>query len=200
MYSQRDEELHILQWFSVKGEKGKLLDVGAYDGKTFSNTRQLLLNGWRGILVEPSPSVTPALHGLYDGNENVEILELAIGEQAGTFPFQDSNGDAVSSFDNAHVALWRDKAGIPFTEIPMTVITWEDLFGRVGRDFKFINLDAEGWSLDLLDILPIETLSLLEMIIVEFDHEVERVKKRLEPFGFSLHHQTAENLIMVRKI
>ena len=36
MYSQRDEELHILGYFGDK--VGRFIDIGAYDGKSFSNT------------------------------------------------------------------------------------------------------------------------------------------------------------------
>ena len=54
MFSQRDEEQVILDHFGDR--VGTFLDVGAYDGITFSNTHALALKGWSGVCVEASPS------------------------------------------------------------------------------------------------------------------------------------------------
>ncbi len=53
MYSQNNEEKFILEHF--KNRKGKFLDIGAYDGKTFSNTFALVELGWSGLEIEASP-------------------------------------------------------------------------------------------------------------------------------------------------
>ncbi len=55
-YSQRGEELEIARIFKVLGiEKGYLVDLGAGDGYTLSNTRRLLENGWTGDLYDGDP-------------------------------------------------------------------------------------------------------------------------------------------------
>ena len=197
MFSQRDEEQYILKFFEGRVD-GRLLDIGAYDGKTFSNTRQLLLNGWGGVLVEPSPTVLHSLVSLYGENEKVQIVTSGIGLERGTFTFHDSGGDAVSSFDDAHMELWRDKGAKNFSDMQIPVITWDDLFLSFGYDFEFLNLDAEGWSLDLLEVLPFEKFPNLRMVVVEFDHEEARVLNAMLPHGFNPLHKTAENLVMVK--
>ncbi len=53
MYSQNDEERVILEL--VGDGKGRFLDIGAFDGVMFSNTRALVERGWCGICVEPNP-------------------------------------------------------------------------------------------------------------------------------------------------
>ncbi len=164
----------------------------------FSNTRQLLLNGWSGVLVEPSPSVLTPLRSLYKGRKDVTILPLAIGPEAGKQTFYNAGGDAVSSFDMQHVDLWRTKGKVKFTPIQMEVITWPMLFSRYGWDCDFLNLDAEAWSVQLLEVLPFNKLLALRMIIVEFDHQEDRVIAATEPHGFKLYHKTAENMIMVK--
>jgi len=58
MFSQNDEEKHIVRFFRDKIDKGSFLDIGAYNGKAFSNTHRLALNGWSGVCLEPSPSVS----------------------------------------------------------------------------------------------------------------------------------------------
>lgn len=55
-YSQNGEQEHILHYLSVMGiEKGHLVDLGAGDGYTMSNTRALLDMGWTGTLVDGDP-------------------------------------------------------------------------------------------------------------------------------------------------
>lgn len=51
--SQYGEGRWIAEHFA--GRVGRFLDVGAFDGKTFSNTWRLAQEGWFGVCVEPSP-------------------------------------------------------------------------------------------------------------------------------------------------
>ena len=55
-YSQNGEQAHILHVFDVLGiEKGHLVDLGAGNGYTMSNTRALLDKGWTGDLYDGDP-------------------------------------------------------------------------------------------------------------------------------------------------
>lgn len=55
-HSQNGEEAHILHYFDVMGiTKGHLVDLGAGDGYTMSNTRALLDRGWTGDLYDGDP-------------------------------------------------------------------------------------------------------------------------------------------------
>ncbi len=55
-YSQNGEEEHILHYLYAIGLKtGHLVDLGAGDGVTMSNTRALLERGWTGNLYDGDP-------------------------------------------------------------------------------------------------------------------------------------------------
>jgi len=55
-YSQYGEQQHILHIFDVIGiTKGHLVDLGAGDGYTMSNSRALLDKGWTGDLYDGDP-------------------------------------------------------------------------------------------------------------------------------------------------
>lgn len=55
-YSQNGEEEHILHYLDTIGLKtGHLVDLGAGDGYTMSNTRALLERGWTGDLYDGDP-------------------------------------------------------------------------------------------------------------------------------------------------
>lgn len=196
MFSQHDEEKYIISFFK-NCKTGRFLDIGAYDGKTFSNTRQLALQGWGGVLVEPSPSVICPLRKLYEGNDQFEILEVGVGLENGIFPFYNFDGDAIGSFDKEHADYWAIKAR-PYKILQIKVISIESLFEKIGFDFDFINIDVEGWSVQLLGALDFNKLGRLKMICIEFEHKVELVKSLLTGHGFRLLQRTSENMIMVR--
>jgi len=196
MYSQRDEEKYIVKFF--KGKQGRFLDIGAYDGKTFSNTYQLALQNWGGVCVEPSPSLHKPLEDLYGKNEKIKIIKTGVGPKHGIFPFYNFYGDAIGSFDKTHAKLWEEKGKRKWKEMMIEVITVEELFTQIGFDFDFVNIDTEGWSWAILQEFPFAQLEQLKMICIEFDYEPQRIINLVKPFGFRLYYQTAENLILGR--
>ena len=55
-YSQNGEQAHILHYLDTLGiTRGHLVDLGAGDGYTMSNTRALLERGWTGDLYDGDP-------------------------------------------------------------------------------------------------------------------------------------------------
>lgn len=197
MYSQRDEELYIINYFKdIKN--GRFLDIGAYEGKTFSNTHKLAKDGWSGVCVEPSPSVFPALEKLYESNENIICINKAVGNIQGFISFYDSQGDAVSSTDEKHVKLWSDNYGSKFKKIQVLCTTVKSLLDEYGYDFNFVNIDTEGTSFDILNDLPFDKLANLSMICIEYDKKQKEILSVANKYSFRLLKTTAENLILVK--
>ena len=54
MYSQNHEDDIVLNFFQNTESNKTVLEIGANDGKTFSNSLLLIENGWKAHLVEPS--------------------------------------------------------------------------------------------------------------------------------------------------
>lgn len=78
-YSQNDEEEAIVRFFGTT--PGRFLDVGAYDGLTFSNTRRLLELGWRGVMVEPSaPNFVRLIENMKPFAGRVIMVQAAVSE------------------------------------------------------------------------------------------------------------------------
>ena len=75
-FSQSDEEKYIVEYFN--GKTGRFLDIGAYDGKAFSNTYKLGLLGWSGVLVEPAPKVFHSLINNLSENKKMTLVNTAI--------------------------------------------------------------------------------------------------------------------------
>lgn len=194
-YSQQDEEQHILEFFGENA--GRLIDIGAYDGKCFSNTLALIERGWRGVMVEPEPmSFLALMRNTADHADRLTYVNAAISTQAGLTKFWDSSGDAVSSLDPAHVEKWTPtvKAGMhPFYINPVAPRDFFPLF----EPADFINLDVEGTNWEIFRELPFDWPE-LRMICVEYDDRDVQMLSLAEEHGFRQLHKTAQNLILVR--
>src|SRR3954467_14984824 len=60
-----------------------LVDVGAHDGRSLSNSFPFLQLGWGGVLVEPLPSAFAQLESLYRGPPDVRCVHAACGAVEG---------------------------------------------------------------------------------------------------------------------
>lgn len=76
----KEEELdRIFQdCFGYKTD-GTFVEVGAYDGKTYSHTWGLAELGWRGVYCEPVPTLADQCRKNHADHKNVTIMEAAIG-------------------------------------------------------------------------------------------------------------------------
>ncbi|NJL70645.1 MAG: FkbM family methyltransferase [Candidatus Competibacteraceae bacterium] len=197
-YSQNNEEEFIVS--RLGSSPGRFLDIGAYDGKVFSNTLRLAELGWSGVCYEPSPSVFPALKKLYENNPTIICVQQAVASATGTLTFFDSNGDAISSLSVAHKQKWEAGWKCSFTQVEVEAVAMGDVFAKYGYDFEFINLDVEGANIDLFNLIPFERLTRLKMFCVEHDGHASLIEKKLAPFGFEKVCHNPENLIVYRPL
>lgn len=196
MYSQNNEEQIILQL--LKDTKGRLLDIGAYDGKTFSNTYQLLLNGWNGVLVEPAPSVILNLiNNTQEIKDRLEIINAAIvpNKVHDLLEFNDSMGDAVSTSDTKHYELW--KKAVNFRKVFVSTITIQDIFRTFGTKFEFVNIDVEGQNLEILKTIPFTEMN-TKLVCVEHEYKYDAIIEIMQKQGFKEYHRNSENLIFIK--
>jgi len=196
MYSQNNEEEIIVNHFG--GRIGQFLDVGAYNGITFSNTHKLVELGWDGVCVEPSPSAFVSLVRLYKDNSKVKLVNCAIDKISRIVEFYDAGGDAVSSMDLEHKAKWEKFGNSRFSLIFLKTITFKDLFDVFRWNFDFINLDVENKNFELFQEIDFQSLAKLKAICVEHDGRVEQMCNIVRKFGFRKLAQNGENLILVR--
>ncbi len=187
--SQYGEGKFILDHFA--GRTGRFLDIGAFDGITFSNTRPLADLGWSGVCVEPSPPAFCHLMRNYEGNDKVELVNAAIvggpplgfGAREVHQPIVQeffcntadaSSADMLSTLREDH----RNKfQAYPFRKILIPGITWWDLFGApCDRHFDFVNIDVEGINDQVFMAMPVGLSC--EMICIELD-PIESVMEAL---------------------
>lgn len=194
MYSQRQEELHILKYFQQS--EGTFIDVGAYNPFKFSNTRALYEKGWKGAFIEPSDACRKSLVDEYAKDEEIEIYDICLGNKTETIKFYDSQGDALSSTDPHHVQKWKQNYGSKFTETMVNMISVEQFMEITKFDhFNFINIDVENDSL-AVDILKAFDLSSTQMVCIEVSNMLRPAV--LQWTGWRNIYESPENLIVAR--
>lgn len=198
MYSQSDEEAVILSLFKDT-PTGRLLDIGAYDGRTFSNSLALIEKGWSAVLVEPDPISLGALLKLHASNPLVKIVGALIGTNPGLTEFLTSGGDAVSTSDYKFASLWTG-AGVKFSPVWLPTVNPMDLYD--GQSYDFVTIDIEDNTVAIVNrLLPI--LATAKVVCVEhtvgpYCSKDELLKIFCNSLGFSLVHTTGENFIFAK--
>ncbi len=150
-YSQNLEQDYILNYFANHAP-GHLLDIGANDGQTLSNSRALIeYKDWSGLLVEPSPTAFKKLNSLYKDNDLVECLNVAIANEKGRIEFYDmeshlGKGDTslLSTAVVSELPKWA--ATTEFKKIKVKAVTYAEIIDT----YDFITIDCEGLDLDVL--------------------------------------------------
>jgi len=189
-YSQKGEEKVILEIFG--DHVGRFLDIGAFDGKTFSNTLALVERGWGGVLIEPSPNAFMALSDRHRGNDKLSLIMAAVGLDQSLIQFYNSP-DAISTTQDENYEKW--KAHADFTgRFWVPQITVEQILNQFGG-FDFISIDTEGTSTELFKRFPLAAMR-PKCICVEHDHHEGEILQIATGLGYICPYYDGNNLIL----
>ena len=147
MYSQKDEEAHILRL--VGNRVGRFLDIGAYDGYNYSNTMALVERGWEGIMVEPGLEAFQALLKRHGGNPKLTLVHAAIGPHVlGQF------WNNPTTFSTTEQSNTKKFGGERFEEFWVPNVPIEALLYRFPGPIDVLSIDTEGTSANLFTAFP----------------------------------------------
>jgi len=133
-------------------EKGTYIELGAFDGEYWSNTKWLEDElGWTGILIEPSPS---QYQKCLENRPNNNIFNCA-----------------CVSFEYDMSEINGDFFGKPGSSVggPVTVdaYTLQALIDKTEHDFiDFLSLDVEGYELEVLKGIDF-TKQIIDYVLIE---------------------------------
>lgn len=94
-YSQEGEDMILYRIFE-RQRTGFYIDIGAYHPKKYSNTYFFYKRGWRGISIEPNPTVIKLFKKYRAGDTN---LEMGVSDQEGELTYFMFDEPALNSFD-----------------------------------------------------------------------------------------------------
>ena len=212
MYSQFNEEEIICNYFSNR--LGIVLDIGANDGKTFSNSLALIEKGWSAICIEPTEEAFVRLFNLHKNNSLVVCLNVAITEKSGTnvmlvngVHYKDDVGLlSIVCGENFDVTKPIEKNEYNWQNYQtVKTLTFEDMVSEITinieKGIDLITVDAEGYDYDILKQIDLQKYN-TKMVIVETDNLSSTNQKfeiLLQQQGFKLHANTITNLIYTKK-
>lgn len=159
-YSQNNEQQTVLDYFN--GRTGCLLDVGANDGITLSNSYGMIQSGWKAVLLEPSKAAFEKLKQLHESElgkrvwlGNFGIADGATGEktfyESGSYENKGSDIALLSSANPEEIKRWNGK--VDFTTTTAMFLNFPDFIHsmhNIVKKFEFISIDAEGYDYDIL--------------------------------------------------
>lgn len=198
-YSQNKEDIIFSDYF--KSFKGHLLEIGANDGQTLSNSLYLIRLGWAATLVEPDLTSLEKLNVLHRANSNVKIAPYAIGNVTGEIPFYESSS-LLSAADHSLVSTTIESEqnrwngiNIHFKKTWVDCLTWSDFYKKYPAKYDLISLDAEGAEKFILPQMDLKEIG-CKMICVEWNgKDFDFYNDIITKFGMRLIHTNLENLI-----
>lgn len=189
-YSQAGEQEAILAWAKEVG-RGSFVDLGCYDGETYSNTAALADMGWPGVCIDAAPDAVAACAIRYADRPDIEVIVAALD---------------LNLYENLALMYWAPQAmytGLSASKradtkpipiyVPVLEMDWfDDRLFRLPQPL-FCSIDLEGNSIEVLKWV-IET-NLAECICVEANNPPDReVVQSLE--GWETVFQNNSNIII----
>jgi FkbM family methyltransferase len=196
MYSQYLEERYILEACAGM-PTGRFLDIGAWNPRTFSNTRALYERDWSGVMIEPSPEPFLSLLKEYGNDPRITLIMAAVGFERCCIKFH-ASADAVSTATEKVYENWKKTADYQGT-FWTPVLTFADLVNQFGGPFNFINIDTEGSSVDLFLSLDWRNLAPL-CICVEHDNREGELLHYAQQSGYQSIHVNGTNMVLARMV
>lgn len=209
MHSQNNEEQIVQEYFDkyYPNYTGTVLDIGANDGKTLSNSRALISErDWHGVLIEAAKTPFISLSELYKENPDVVCHNLAICNQDGYLQFYESGNHLgktdvglVSSLLPTETERWK-KAGVKYTEYTVESLSWSSFcqINYKGTEFDFITIDIEGLDYDVLTQIDL-TAHKCKCLCVEWNgKDKEKFNAYANQHGLTLINENPENLIFAK--
>lgn len=173
---------HTIDWEGLD-RNSRVLDLGAHRGQ-FSQLLKKQLDGGQFYLVEANPALAGDCtgHGVF--------LACAVGAESGKRLFHVSNNPTGSSLlDLPSEAKWDNTLKC---SIEVEVASLPDILGHFGlSDLDLLKMDIEGAEVEVLDSLPLEYLTKIRQITVEFHSDAD--------FGFHLVEATEKTIDRIRK-
>jgi FkbM family methyltransferase len=171
---------------------GVFVDIGAYDGITFSNTAYFERSlGWSGILVEPNPDAWKKAHA----SRQSTVINCGVGENDATLEFIQCGPGAemLSCFREftshehlARIETMRQAEGLTTQAImvPLRAIT-SILEEHAVKAIDFLSIDVEGAEFRILEIFPFDRVP-VKICAVEANCDPVELEDLMISRGFRL--------------
>ena len=206
--SQYLQDILLDRWLFGGAAGGTFVDIGAHDGVTYSNSFVFeTLRGWRGVCVEPNPTVFAQLAV----NRQCTALNCCVSDAAGTVPFLKISGYSemlsgiVEKYEPEHrerVERELKQFGGSSDVIPIQARTLNDIAAECGlAEVTYLSIDTEGSELAILQSIDFKRL-FVHAITVEynFEHVKTRMISLMRGNGFDFVQTLGHDLLFLNRL
>lgn len=187
-YSQIGQDRYLFDHYFAGRCGLTFVDVGAYDGETFSNTLFLEETlGWRGLCIEPLPGAFAKL----EQRRTCRCIRAAVADYEGEARFLevDAGPDQLmlsglaAHYEAQHrVRLEQQAASV--REISVPVFPFHKLVGDAGIDsIDYCSIDTEGSELTILKSIDFDRFK-IGILSVENNYQNPEIHSLLAQRGY----------------
>jgi len=162
---------------------GTFVEVGAFDGVSWSNSFGLAVAGWKGLMLEPQPDYFIQCTQNYENFPNVKVINMCAGNYAGDielytgFSLATTKKEMVEIYNNTE---WFKGVLKEENHITSKIDTLNSILdnNNIETGFDLLVVDVEGAELSVLEGLDIVKWK-PKMAIIEMheESELEELKK-----------------------
>jgi FkbM family methyltransferase len=179
-----------------------VVDVGAYDGRTMSNSYYFIQKlGWKGLLVEPLPANFELLTALYKDKPSVICVNKAISDSAGIQKLYVGTHGSVSTLCTDDHEWFREHRTEQTIDIETDTLTNLLSQHQFPKDISLLSIDTEGLDYEVLTSLDFSRFQPRVIITEEYGGNPDKLKKKhqlLIDNGYRLVNTLATNTIWLR--
>jgi len=154
-----------------------LIDVGANDGVTISNSLPFIQNGWRAILLEPAPKVFLKLKRHHAARNNVVCIQLACLDRADEAQlYYGSDGDEgfLSTLSQADNEYFKQHRSLKSIKVKTDTLTNVMLTHAIPPYPGILLVDCEGMDYEVLCGLDFSRFRPTLIVTEEYELEPDK--------------------------
>ncbi len=194
-YGQIGQDKFIREHFMQFEDKGFFVEIGAYDGITFSNSLHFEKSGWDGICVEPNPEMFKELKK----NRSCKCVSTCVWDKEATVDFLTVSGKPADSeckmltgiqksMDERHKIRFKNAAqGAEIITLKLKTITLNQLLDDAKvTHVNYCSLDTEGSEFDILKSFDFEKYT-VDVFSVENNFNEDDIRRFMATKGYSYY-------------
>lgn len=205
-HSQCQQDKYLNEVIFKNKKNGVFIDIGAHDGKTFSNS--LFFEdelGWSGLCIEANPDVFKYLKKLRSA-ECINCCIVPVKEKDLHFLKIQGYPDMLSGiyefYDPRHLQRIQNELnnmGGTFELIKLPVDTLNDILeSKSIYEIDFLSLDIEGGELEILKNLDYSKFD-IKVIVVENNFNDETFEVIMKKNGYNLVKNLEQDQVFIKK-
>lgn len=150
------------QWLNQ--DEGHFVEIGAFDGFTYSNTYCLAEIGWSGLYVEPLEEFVATCKKYHEKHPKIAVEQICVGETRGQIKLY-THGEVSSVVWDQNTRDWgcsQDRFKMVECDILDNVLAVH----KTPKEFELLVIDVEGAEIQVLNGFTVEQL-MPKMVIIE---------------------------------